>query len=141
MKRNFTMMIVTVATVAAAVAIGFWALRPLGFASYLASTGATDVDLIRQYWPHRLIDPAWISATPDGLDLLSKWHMTETVARLSVVGVLWFIIVGGAVCTFIRGQRLRLNQGAQANRGSPQENQSNVADIVLRTVDSGLRTL
>jgi hypothetical protein len=114
MQRTITITIVAVATVAAAAAVWFWALRPLGFASYFSSTGATDADIIRQYWPHRLVEPEWISATPDGLDRLMKWHMTETAARLSVVGVLWFIITGGAVYRFIRVRRLRPN-----NKGDP----------------------
>jgi hypothetical protein len=83
MKRNITMTIVTVATVAAAAAVWFWALRPLGFASYLSSAGATNADIIRQYWPHRLVEPEWISAKPDGFDRLMKWHIYETVARPS----------------------------------------------------------
>jgi hypothetical protein len=107
MKRNITMTIVTVATVAAAAAVWFWALRPLGFASYLSSAGATNADIIRQYWPHRLVEPEWISAKPDGFDRLMKWHIYETVARLSVVGVLWFIIAGGAAYRFIRARRPR----------------------------------
>jgi len=109
MTRTITLTIVTVATVAAAIAVWFWALRPLGFASYFSSTDATDADIIRQYWPHRLVEPEWISATPDRLDRLMKWHIYETVARLSVVGVLWFIIAGGSVYRFVRGRRLRPN--------------------------------
>jgi hypothetical protein len=99
------MMILILATVAAAAAIWFWALRPLGFASYLSSTEATDADIIRQYWPRHLVEPEWIKAPPDGHDRLMKWHLAETVARLSVVAVLWFIITGGAVFRFIRRRR------------------------------------
>ena len=109
MKRTIAMTIVTVATVAAPATVWFWALKPLGFASYLSSTDATDADVIRQYWPHRLVEPEWISATPNRLAKLMKWHISETAARLSVVGMLWFIIAGGAVCRFVRGRRLRPN--------------------------------
>lgn len=94
MQRTTTITVIGVATVAAAAAVWFWALRPLGFASYLSSTGATDADIIRQYWPHRLVEPEWISATPDRLDRLMKWHVYETVARLSVVAALWLLTVG-----------------------------------------------
>lgn len=141
MKRNFTITIVTMVTAGAAAAVWLWALTPVGFCSYLSSTGTTDVDIIRQYWPHRLVDPAWISATPDGLDRLMKWHMTEPIARLSVIGALWFIIVGGTVYRFIRGRGLRSNQGALAKHGTPQGNLPSVADFRMRTLDSGLRTL
>jgi hypothetical protein len=115
MKRTITMTIIAAATVAAAAAVWFWALRPLGFASYLSSTWATDVGIIRQYWPHRLVEPEWISATPDKLDRLMKWHIYETAARLSVVGLLWSIITGRAVYRFVRGRGLRPNNGAAAN--------------------------
>src|SRR6266540_3737156 len=111
MQRTTTITIVAVAIVAAAAAIWFWALRPLGFASYLSSTGATDASIIRQYWPHRLVQPEWVSATPDRL---MNWHFAETVARLSVVGVLWFVITGGAVYRFIKAQRLWPIKGAAA---------------------------
>jgi len=102
------MMIFILATVAAAAAIWFWVLRPLGFASYLSSREATDADIIRQYWPHRLVEPEWITTSPDGHDRLMKWHFAETVVRLSVVAVLWFIIIGSVVFRFIRGRRRQM---------------------------------
>jgi hypothetical protein len=105
MKRAITTTIIMVATVAAAVVVWFWALRPFGFASYLSSTEATDTEIIRQYWPHRLVEPEWINAGPDRLDRLMKWHSAETVVRLSVVGVLWVAIVGGVGYGFVRRRR------------------------------------
>jgi len=101
-------------TVVAVAAVWFWALRPLGF-SYLSSGDATDADIIRQYWPHRLIQPEWISAAGDKLDRLMKWHKYETIARLSVVILLWLIIAGGVAYRFDRRQRLRPNEGAAPN--------------------------
>jgi hypothetical protein len=106
MQRSITISIVAVATVAAAAAVWFWALRPLGFFSYLTSTVATDADIIRQYWPHRLVQPEWVSDTPDRL---MKWHFVETVARLAVVALLWFIVVGGFTFRFLRGRKLWSN--------------------------------
>ena len=96
-SRTVTRKIIAVATFAAAAAVWFWALNPLGFVSYLSSTGATDADIIRQYWPHRLVEPEWISASPDKFDRLVKWHTAEVGARLSVVGLLWFIVTCGCV--------------------------------------------
>jgi 4-hydroxybenzoate polyprenyltransferase len=74
--RIAAMMVLT--AVAAAMVVWFWALRPLGFASYLTSPGASDADIVRQYWPNRLVQPEWVSPTPDRL---MNWHLTETVAR------------------------------------------------------------
>ena len=95
MQRKTATIIVIAATLTAAAAIWFWALRPFGFASYLSSTGATDAEIIRQYWPHRLIQPEWISPAQGSGDRLMKWHLAETVARFSVVGRIWSVIVGG----------------------------------------------
>jgi hypothetical protein len=115
MKRTIAITIVIAAIVAAAAAVWFWALRPLGFASYLSSTGATDADIIRQYWPHRLVEPEWVSTKPDRL---MNWHLTETIARLSVLGVSWFTIAGGAVFRFKRRWRLRPTRPHQRTRPS-----------------------
>jgi hypothetical protein len=118
MKRITTMTIVTAATFAAVAAAWLWALRPLGFASYLSSTGATDTDIIRQYWPHRLVEPEWISATPDGLDRLMRWHSYETMARLSVVAALWLLVVEGFLYGVIRRRRVRPNHSLPRTRPS-----------------------
>jgi hypothetical protein len=56
-----------------------------------------------------LVEPEWISATPSRLDRIMKWRNSETLARLSVVGVLWFIIAGGAVYRFVIRRKLRPN--------------------------------
>jgi hypothetical protein len=82
------------------------------------STRATDADIIRQYWPHRLVQPEWISAAPDSMDRLMKWHIYETTARLSVIGVFWSIIAGGAAYRFVRGTRQRPNKSLQPMPGS-----------------------
>ena len=110
--RIITILIIVVTTVSAAVAVRFWALTPLGFASYLTHTGASDADDVRQYWPHRLIQPEWVSATPDRL---MNWHFAETLARLSVVAVLWFLTAGGATYRFIRRRNISPNKPDAAN--------------------------
>jgi len=94
MQRIITITVIAVTTVAAVAAVWFWALRPLGFASYLSSTGATDADIIRQYWLYCLVELEWISATPSRLDRLMKWHIYETAARLSILAALWLLTVG-----------------------------------------------
>lgn len=89
-------------TVAAALAVWFWALAPLSFASYLTSPGASDADIIRQYWPHRLVEPEWVRRPRDRL---LHWPLMETVARLAVVSVLWLFVTGGVVYGLMRKRR------------------------------------
>lgn len=120
MKRIVTIMIIIAATVATAAVVLFWALRPLGFASYLYSTELTDADIIRQQWPHRLVEPEWIRATSDRMDRLMNWHIYETAARLFVIVLLWFLIGGGAVYKFIRGRKLGPNLANSSDAKSPQ---------------------
>src|SRR5439155_2183019 len=79
MRRIIRILIIAVATFSVAAGVWFWALRPLRFASYLTSAGASDVDIVRQYWPHRLVEPEWLRATPNRL---MNWHFAETLARL-----------------------------------------------------------
>ena len=85
-------MLVAAGTVLAGVAVYFWALRPLGFASYLSSTGASEADIIRQYWPHRLVPPEWVSHTPS---TLMNWSLVEAATRLAVIVGFWLLIIIG----------------------------------------------
>ena len=101
-RRTIIAAVMVMATVAAAAVIWFWALRPLGAVSYLTSTGASDADIIRQYWPHRLVEPEWVSPTPGRL---MNWNLTETVVRLAVVAVLWLFIATGATYELLRGKQ------------------------------------
>ena len=77
-------------TLLSGVAVYFWALRPLDFASYLSSMGASEADIIRRYWPYRLVQPEWVSEVPDRL---MNWHLAEAFARLAVVCSSWLVFV------------------------------------------------
>jgi len=96
-RKGITITIVAVATIAAVLPFRHWALRPLGVASYLSSSSETGDQIITRYWPHRLVQPQWISTTPGGADRFTKWHFYETAARVSVVGAFWLTITGGAI--------------------------------------------
>jgi hypothetical protein len=90
-----------IASIAAIAAAWFWALGPfLGSHFYAVPNGATEADIIRQYWPRRLIEPEWI-ATPDRL---MNWHLDETVARLTCIAVLWIVVNG--ICSWRQVSRL-----------------------------------
>ena len=87
------------ATVLSGALVYFWALRSLGFASYLSSTITSDADIIRQYWPYRLVQPAWVSDVPGRL---LNWNLAEASARLALTGGIWlaFISIVGRGITF-----------------------------------------
>ena len=99
---RFPIIAVIASALAAGAATWFWVLPLFGFASYLSPPNATDIEIINQYWPHRIIQPEWFSATPGRLERLMKWHAAEGFARLSVVGVLWFTVASGSVWKYLR---------------------------------------
>ena len=88
-KRTIPIILVGVGTAYVAAALWFLKIR-LGLAFCL--NGRSAADIIRQHWPHRLIQPEWVSTTPDQL---MNWHVAETRARLAIVIVLWLLTVGG----------------------------------------------
>lgn len=74
----------------------FWAWRPFHTGGYdIVGDFATDADAdaaaIRRDWPHRLIQPEWVSRRPD---LFANWTNAETAARSVVVGVVWLGMTG-----------------------------------------------
>jgi hypothetical protein len=119
MTRTTRITLVAAATILSGVAVDLWALRPLGFASYLSSTAAGEADIIRQYWPHRLVEPEWVSSVPGRL---LNWHLTEAIARLALVFALWllFICVAGRGVAFTlvwrRGRKTNNQHRADQNQ-------------------------
>ena len=91
MTRTTRITLVMAATFLSGALVYFWALRPLGFASYLSSTGASDADIIRQYWPYRLVQPEWVS---EGPNRLMNWHLTEAAVRMALTGGFWITFIG-----------------------------------------------
>src|SRR5205823_971964 len=92
MTRTTRITLLIGATILCSAAVYLWALRPLGFASYLSSTGASEADIIRQHWPHRLVPPEWVSATPS---TLMNWSLTEAGVRLTLLAGLWIMFIVG----------------------------------------------
>lgn len=106
MRWIVTFSILTFLTAVAAAAFWFWALRPLGFGSYFSDYGTSEANMIRQYWPHRLVQPEWVggkSAT------FIHWSFAEAVARSSVITVVWLAAIGGLVHRRIRQQKMLRN--------------------------------
>jgi hypothetical protein len=100
MTRTIRITLVAAATILSGFAVYFWALRPLGFASYFSSVEASEADIIRQYWPHRLVQPEWVGSVPSRL---LNWHLTEAIARVALVAALWLLFI----CVVGRGAAFR----------------------------------
>ncbi len=118
MTRTTRITLVMAATVLSGVLVYCWALRPLGFASYLSSTRASDADIIRQYWPYRLVQPEWVSDVPSRL---MNWHLAEAIARLALTGGFWLAFIGivGRGVTFTPMWRRRGKPQSGANGRQP----------------------
>ena len=85
-----------VARLAALAAALFWAVAPVTTRLFYLHSGAwTEAAVVRHLWPLHLIQPEWIGSPPEYDYLL--WMQAETLARLSVVFVVWIASVGWAV--------------------------------------------
>jgi hypothetical protein len=72
---------ITLAAVAAAL---FWALAPMTASLlYIHPNSWNDADLVRHLWHFRLIQPEWVSGSPQYDYML--WTRAETLTRLAVV--------------------------------------------------------
>jgi hypothetical protein len=61
--------------------LGRWATATASI-FILHSNGTTDLEIINQHWPHRLIQPQWLDEKYGELDLLFHWSTMELLARL-----------------------------------------------------------
>ena len=90
------------ATIVAGALVWFWALRPVGFASYLTPSGTGSEEIVQIYWPFRLVEPSWLGGTPNSLDQLMRWHYTEALLRLVAIVIPWLLLAA----FFVRRSRL-----------------------------------
>ena len=69
--------VIATLTAAAIVAFIFWAGDPFKAARFAPMGARTNVDalVIQEHWPHRLVDPEWVSRPVD----LIKWSHVEFV--------------------------------------------------------------
>jgi hypothetical protein len=93
-------LLVTVAEVTAA----YFAIASVNV-SGLVSTNFSAADVIRKRCPLHLVQPEWVAGT-DQVDILLRWPITETKARLAVLLVLWVLSVSIFAVQFRRRQRL-----------------------------------
>jgi hypothetical protein len=102
---------IAVVTLIAAAALRLWALPPLYISGdYLTTTDATDADIIHQYWPHRLVQPEWVSSKPDWF---VNWSHAEVAVRSSLVGFGWLVATGGLIYGYIRLRKAPPNKSPE----------------------------
>jgi len=70
-------------TALAAAAFWFWAMGMSG--SFLYSTHETQAEVIRRYFPHRIVQPEWLGNTVT----LESWMLTEEKTRILIIVVIW----------------------------------------------------
>ena len=102
MKKQMFIALLVVITLAAMAAAWYWALRPLLTPLlYIHPADWTDADLVRHIWHFRLIQPEWLSSSPDYL----RWCEAETLARLAVVLLSWLASTTFITRRYLRGRR------------------------------------
>src|SRR5262245_41605131 len=89
-RRTGPMLMVLLLTLLAGLVASRWALSPLGFHCYVGPAHTGDAELIREHWPHRLIEPEWFRPAPD---IYVNWSLRETAVRLAAVGCVWLSLI------------------------------------------------
>jgi len=86
-KQKIRSIIFLLLTMLAAVAVWFWAFRPVFTPFlYLRPTGFGPPPSI---WYFRLIQPQWVSTPPD----YSGWSEMETSVRVAVIVICWIVSI------------------------------------------------
>jgi hypothetical protein len=121
-RKRYLVIAGTLTLTAAAIIIGGrWAVSPFIDWPLSGLGDHHEIDLIRQYHPHHLVNPTWITATDD--DLHMKWGVAECAARGTLLFMGWFVAL---VLLGRREHRLRIAMANQKSslpdssiRGSP----------------------
>lgn len=90
-------------TLAALAAAAFWGIRPLSALGGLRNMDSTPTGLVQQRVPIHFVSPNWISGK-DNLEIERKWSVVETIVRLAIVFITWF------VATIFLHRRTRLKE-------------------------------
>lgn len=105
------------ATLMAPALLRCWALRPLGFSfDILWEPKTTDADVICQNWPHRLVQPEWVSRKPDWL---TNWTHAEATARGLAVLAGWLIVNGALVYIYAKVRKTPRNIAPEPKATTP----------------------
>ncbi len=119
MRRSMNKIALTIVILALTALAGLvgsrWALAPLGFHTIVGPAHTGDTELIRECWPHRLVQPEWVSSTPD---TYMNWSLTEAMVRLGIVAAVWLSTTTGLVIRHRRRSKRPHNPAAPDNGGT-----------------------
>jgi hypothetical protein len=104
-KRSLSLEMAAVTLIALAITF-WWALDPILISIFMMTRSGTDVELIRQIWHFRLVQPEWV----DTSDQLWRWQQAETFARLAVVFVGWVSSIAALIRRYRRGKPRHLTK-------------------------------
>jgi len=106
MKKRFIWSAAAV-TLGAVVTALSWGMRAmLSPPQGIYSNSWSEADLIRNRFPHYLVDPSRVAFAPD--DVLIPWTLAETKTRLEIVCACWFVVL---ILVFVWSRR-----GGSANK-------------------------
>ena len=103
MKGKWLWICAAIVTCVALVLVFCWGLMPLLSPPQGLHNG-TDVDLIRNRYPHHLVNPESVADTDGETEF--RWIFAETKARLGIIFISWCVVTG---ILFLRARRTRLN--------------------------------
>ena len=107
MKVNWFHLGVILPTLTAGVVAWFWGIAPMTAAPQgTYNSSWTESDLIRDRYPHHLVDPDRIATNSSG-DVIIPWTIAETMARVSVIGVCW---LAALIVVFAYGRPRKRNR-------------------------------
>jgi hypothetical protein len=102
MKTRNAILTAMALTLGAAVAGGFWALSPFIFYPIEILGDYDPVQLIRKLFPIHIVDPSWIHAAKDDLDMM--WCFAEFRARAAIVLAAWLVAMTVLIIRVWRGR-------------------------------------
>ena len=102
MKKRFILSLAAITLVAVVTSLswGIWAM--LATPQGIHPSSWTEVDLIRDRFPHYLVDPSRVVAPPD--DVVIPWMIAETKTRLTLIWACWFAVL---IPAFVWSRRTR----------------------------------
>jgi len=93
-------LLVTCTAVAVGIFFGFGSTQVFG----LMNTNFTAAGVIRERCPFHLVRPEWVAGS-DQSEILFRWVIVETEARMAILFFLWALAVSAFLWQYLRWRR------------------------------------